>query len=277
MRLTKHHGLGNDFLVLLDAPGAELVTAELARSVCDRRHGVGADGLLWATAGADGADATMQLFNADGSRAEMSGNGIACLAQAVVLAGWAPLERVVVRTDAGIRVVAGAAGADARSHRMRVDMGAASVGDPRPEWLDDVISAALGVHMGNPHLVLRAAGTSACSGAKVQLAERGRIINEQVPGGVNVEVVTVGPGPDELTMEVYERGVGITEACGTGACAAAVAAAAWGLTGKRVTVHMAGGASEVALGSVVHLGTIAVHVADIDFHGGGAAGDTRWP
>ncbi len=268
MRLSKHHGLGNDFLVLLDAAGTAGVTPALARALCHRRRGIGADGLLWATAGTGGTDVTMQLRNADGSGAEMSGNGIACLAQAVVLAGWAPLERVVVGTDAGIRVVAGGPGPGPRSHRMRVDMGAAVIGAPRPDCVDGDIRAALEVHMGNPHLVLLGAGP----GAGADLAERGRMIDERAPGGINVEVVTAGPGPGELAMAVYERGVGITAACGTGACAAASAASAWGLTGPAVTVHSAGGSSSVTLGAVVQLGTIAVHVADVEV-GDDPAGD----
>ena len=80
MRLTKHHGLGNDFLVLLDLDGVRPVSAADAVALCDRRHGIGADGLIRATAGTDGADVTMRLLNADGSAAEMSGNGIRCLA-----------------------------------------------------------------------------------------------------------------------------------------------------------------------------------------------------
>ena len=83
MRLTKHHGLGNDFLVLLDLEGTQPVTPELAVALCDRRTGVGADGLIRVTAGQGEADVAMLLLNADGSEAEMSGNGIRCLAQAV--------------------------------------------------------------------------------------------------------------------------------------------------------------------------------------------------
>ena len=87
MRLTKHHGLGNDFLVLLDLDGIHPVSAERAVALCDRRTGLGADGVLRVTAGTAGADVTMELLNADGSRAEMSGNGIRCLTQAVLQAG----------------------------------------------------------------------------------------------------------------------------------------------------------------------------------------------
>ena len=106
--LTKHHGLGNDFLVLLDVDGGHrgLDLARLAERVCDRRLGVGADGLLVATAGHEGADVTMVLHNADGGRAEMSGNGIRCFAQAVWDAGVATTgHELRVATDAGTRIV----------------------------------------------------------------------------------------------------------------------------------------------------------------------------
>ena len=102
MQLTKHHGLGNDFLVLIDLDAIESVTPALARAVCDRHRGIGADGLLHATAGrAEDGDVTMTLYNADGGRAEMSGNGVSCLAQAVVRAGVTSGPTVVVHTDAG--------------------------------------------------------------------------------------------------------------------------------------------------------------------------------
>ena len=91
MRLTKHHGLGNDFLVLLDLDDSHPVSPEMAVALCDRRTGLGADGLLRATPGTRGADVTMELFNADGSVAEMSGNGVRCLAQAVFQSG--PLKQ----------------------------------------------------------------------------------------------------------------------------------------------------------------------------------------
>src|SRR3546814_17972134 len=108
MRLTKHHGLGNDFLVLLDLDGIRPVSPQDAVALCDRRRGIGADGLMRVTAGtdgADGADVTMRLLNADGSVAEMSGNAIRCLAQAVFQAGLATPPLLRVATDAGLRTV----------------------------------------------------------------------------------------------------------------------------------------------------------------------------
>src|SRR5690606_40267631 len=109
MRLTKHHGLGNDFLVLLDAGDVRPPTPDEVRALCDRRRGIGADGLIRATrpgeSDAPGVVAIMQLTNADGSPAEMSGNGNHCLAQALGMAGWAPGRRLPIGTAAGRRTV----------------------------------------------------------------------------------------------------------------------------------------------------------------------------
>ena len=125
LQLSKHHGLGNDFLVLLDQAG----DAALARRLCDRRTGVGADGLIIGVGGGpDRADLTMVLYNADGSRAEMSGNGIRCLAQA--WAGPAPAGAAELRiaTDAGLRTVIVEATEDAEVVTAHVDMGKALPG-----------------------------------------------------------------------------------------------------------------------------------------------------
>ena len=126
MRLTKHHGLGNDYLLLLDDDASHPLDADVARAVCDRRTGVGADGLIRATpldVVADDAVAAMDLRNADGSRAETSGNGIRCLAQALIVAGWADGPAIPIRTDAGRRVVTLHDRADTRTQTLSVEMG----------------------------------------------------------------------------------------------------------------------------------------------------------
>lgn len=259
MRLTKHQGLGNDFLVLIDLEGSAGALPDLARAACDRHRGVGADGLLRVTK-ADAADVTMALYNADGGRAEMSGNGIACLAQAVVLAGLAGPDRVEVATDAGGRSVEVTASDSPRRHRMRVDMGPATIDEPAAAWVEADVVAALAVDIGNPHLVLRVDEP-----AKFPIQDVGRRICEATPGGANVEAIA--PAADGgLSMVVYERGVGLTEACGTGACAAAAAAVRWGLSGNRVTVTMPGGATDVEVGPTVYMTTPVVHVATVEFH-----------
>jgi len=262
MQLTKHHGLGNDFLVLIDLDAAESVTPTLARAVCDRHTGVGADGLLHVTGGrASEHDVTMALYNADGGRAEMSGNGISCLAQAVVRAGIVNGPNVVVQTDAGLRTVTLEPTGHAQSDRATVDMGPAKVGDDETEWLDDHVLRAARVDVGNPHLVLHAPRLD----ADIDLVARGLSINELVPDGINVELVAPGPGDGELTMRVYERGVGLTEACGTGACAVAAAAQRWGLAEKRVTVRQPGGPADIVLGDTIEMTVPVVFVATIEY------------
>ncbi|MEY2447281.1 MAG: diaminopimelate epimerase [Acidimicrobiaceae bacterium] len=256
MQLTKHHGLGNDFLVLIDLDGTETVTPALARAVCDRHTGIGADGLLHVTNGL-----TMRLYNADGGRAEMSGNGISCLAQAVVRAGVVAGPTVVVNTDAGARTVTLEPTDDPRTHRATVDMGEAKVGDDETEWLDDQVVRAARVDIGNPHLVLHAPRLD----AGIDLVARGLTINELVPEGINVELVAPGPADGELTMRVYERGVGLTEACGTGACAVAAAAHQWGLAGERVIVRQPGGPADIVMGDTIRMTVPVVHIATIEY------------
>ncbi len=238
--LTKHHGLGNDFLVALDPPDA-FDAADLAARLCDRTSGIGADGLIAATAGPDGG-VRMVLHNADGSRAEMSGNGIRCLAQAVARRRGS-LDQVSVLTDAGHREVALQPTSDPETVLATVDMGAVSTIAAPPGW--DVLGvnpdrpvAHLG--LGNPHAVVGVDDV-----ASVDLLALG----SQVPD-VNLEVVEPGPEPHAVTMRVHERGAGITAACGTGACAAAWAAAEWGFVPQgtqELVVHMDGGSAKVAL------------------------------
>ncbi len=228
LSLTKHHGLGNDFLVLLGDQGVdEAELPALARSLCDRHRGIGADGLLTAVPSTE-AVARMLLHNADGGRAEMSGNGIRCLGQALVDAGWAEVGGFCVHTDAGERWLEVTSEERPGCRSVRVGMGPARVvrlGEGEAE-----------VDVGNPHLVLL---TDDPDG--VDLAALGTDHPD-----LNVEVVRVD---DRLraTMRVHERGAGVTEACGTGSCAAVAATAAWGLTGSRVTVHNPGGDVHVEL------------------------------
>jgi diaminopimelate epimerase len=260
MQLTKHHGLGNDFLVLLDLDG--MVTAnlgDLAGAACHRHRGIGADGLVHVTAGVDGSDVTMALYNADGGRAEMSGNGIGCLTQAVVMAGAAGPDRVDVATDAGRRVVEVQATPNPGEHRMRIELGPATVGPDLREWVEGDVVRAVAVDMGNPHVVLHVPEP-----AKFPIEEVGRRICDLTPGGVNVEAIGLA-ADGALTMVVFERGVGVTDACGTGAGASAAAAAAWGLVSDRVPVAMPGGTATIDVGPVTLMTTPIVHVATIEF------------
>jgi diaminopimelate epimerase len=259
VRLTKHHGLGNDFLVVAtsEVPG-DAAPAELARRLCDRRRGIGADGLLFLGPGTEGADARMVLHNADGSRAEMSGNGIRCLAQAVVRARGLTAADLVIETDAGPRRVAVQPGPDASTILASVSMGPVRSGRPPARWHE--VPPAPGrpvahLDLGNPHTVVAVDDVS-----EVDLVAVGRVLAD-----VNLEVVAAGPEPDAVTMRVHERGAGITEACGTGACAAAAAAAAWGFVSaeREILVHMPGGDAKVQLGEEVVLTGPATFIADV--------------
>lgn len=268
-RLTKHHGLGNDFLVYdLDQGEPALGWPELARRWCDRRTGIGADGLL--TLGRDAGDdvrLTMVLHNADGSRAEMSGNGIRCLVQAAYLAqGHHGPFGYDVTTDAGVKRVEVVREAAPDTLWVSVEMGQVADGSEPAGW------AELGAHpdrpvwhldLGNPHSVI-----AVDSVAEVPLEQLGPIV-----AGTNLEVVEPGPERHGVTMRVHERGAGITQACGTGATATAWAAHRWGLATPsadgEITVHMPGGDATVRLtgdddrrailsGDAVYVGTVTV-------------------
>lgn len=262
MRLTKHHGLGNDFLVLLDLAGHHPVGPADAVALCDRRTGIGADGLIRVSAGVGEADVTMLLLNADGSEAEMSGNGIRCLAQAVLQAQVVEGPVVRVATGAGLRTVTEISRVHERTQRFSVDMGQAKVGTDEPEWVDGPVLRATRVDVGNPHVVLHW-GEPSLPHLEV-LVEIGSRIDALTPGGANVELVRPGADAGHLEMAVFERGVGPTLACGTGACAAAAAAHHWELAGPTSTVHMPGGAVAIALGDPVLLTGDATSVATVD-------------
>jgi diaminopimelate epimerase len=241
LTFTKHHGLGNDFLVVFH-PHVDDLPA-LARRVCDRRRGMGADGLLVGES-ADGYAAAMVLYNADGSRAEMSGNGIRCFAQALA-ARRGDLVPQRILTDSGERCVALAATDDPSTIDASVDMGAIDAIEAPTGW--DELGChpdrpVLHVSLGNPHSVVGVEDVSV-----IDLLALGLKVPQ-----VNLEVVAPGDHQDEIRMRVHERGAGITEACGTGACAAAYAAARWGLATPRdgkLVVEMDGGSATVTLDS----------------------------
>jgi len=239
LRLTKHHGLGNDFLVVFHPDVPVDALPGLARRLCDRRTGLGADGLLVGESDPQ-LSARMVLYNADGSRAEMSGNGIRCFAQALALRRG-DLGPFVIRTDAGARAVEMVETADPLTVATTVEMGDVTDLDAPSGW--DTLGTDPGrpvahLSLGNPHSVVPVDDLMA-----VDLGGLGA----KVPH-VNLEIITPGPDADTITMRVHERGAGVTMACGTGACAAAFAARRWGLAepsdGKLVVV-MDGGRATV--------------------------------
>jgi diaminopimelate epimerase len=251
MRVSKFDAWGNDFLVLdvaqLRSAGLDEVAVawpEVSRAWCNRASGVGADGLLLLER-IDDVNARMRLYNSDGSTAEMSGNGARCFAHALFRSDAARGERVYrLHTDAGMREVT-VGEQDSNSVVATVDMGEVSTIDAPANW------AAIGAHpdrpvvhvsVGNPHTVVGVDDVDS-----VDIGQLGR----QVPQ-VNLEIIAPGPGRNAITMRVHERGAGITQACGTGACASAWAALRWGLVSSstervEVTVHMLGGDAVVTL------------------------------
>ena len=253
--LSKHEGAGNDFLVLVDpAP----VTVALVRALCDRRRGVGADGLIVVAPGT-GADLSMVLFNADGSPAEMSGNGIRCLVQAAVAAGLAAPGRVTVSTAAGLRSVDYEDRASDGRGWASVDMGTVTLGPEEEPPLTG--TRARRASAGNPHLVV--VGDPGLDLDALDLTALAAHVAPGFEDGVNVEVVRPGIGPGTLELRVFERGAGETLACGTGSCAAAAVARAYGLVGDEVAVQNPGGTLHVRLGDPVVLGGPVRHVADV--------------
>jgi diaminopimelate epimerase len=273
--LTKHHGLGNDFLVAIDPPRP--LEATDARSWCNRREGIGADGLIMATPLDDPRHWRMVLWNSDGGRAEISGNGIRCLAQA--LADHLGHDRAVdlsllIETDAGSRQVVVQArtavgglsnGADASTDRVRAAMGQVGEGPVASLRLGDLgldVVDQVGVDLGNPHLVVFVDSLEG-----IDVATVGPAVEADYPAGVNVHFVRP---LDERRIEmlIWERGAGATQACGSGACAAAVAAFRAGLVGVHVDVVMPGGSAQVEVaGDEVTLTGPAVRVAGVTVGG----------
>jgi len=244
---TKLHGTCNDF-VLFDQRETKFVANALtARFVCDRRRGVGADGLLIALP-SDGADVRMRILNADGSEAQMCGNGIRCVAAYLSESG-APSD-LRIETLAG--VVLTHAQRDGDHYRVRVRLEAPRIEQwsGRPE--------ALFVHAGNPHVVLFAALPD-----EVDLESVGPEVSAGIAGGANVHVVT-RTGAQQLTVRHWERGVGSTAACGTGAVAAAAAAITRGDVHSPVELSVPGGRLSVEWdgGGYVWLTGAAVRVFD---------------
>lgn len=267
LSLSKLHGLENDFLVIdVEQVLPELSWPEASRLWCDRRRGIGADGLL--LLGWDGDrrttnQLTMVLYNADGSQAEISGNGIRCLVhEAFRRQGRTGEVTYSVATAAGQRLVDVTPSGPGIIHASVV-MGEVTPLPEPAQWSGlgaNPDRPVVHVSLGNPHTVVGVDDV-----ALVDLQTLGATLSE-----VNLEIVEPGPEPHAITMRVHERGVGITKACGSGACAAAWAAVQWGLVPssiQRVTVHMEGGDAQVQIGqptpTSVTLHGPSVHIAEV--------------
>jgi diaminopimelate epimerase len=237
LRFVKYQAIGNDFIVV-DGP---LMTSARAVRLCDRKRGIGADGVLTVSRPRfPGATASMHIFNADGSIARMCGNGIRCVARHLADAGNLSGE-LTIDTDAGPRTCTVHRGADGQVDAISVEMGPARLGESERFTVGEEKLTALRVNLGNPHAVLFDEPTRERAG------EIGPAIERQVPGGVNVGFARPVPGGIELV--VWERGCGLTEACGTGACAAAVASVHSGTSPAEtpLEVRLPGGALTITV------------------------------
>jgi diaminopimelate epimerase len=207
----------------------------------------------------------MKLFNSDGSVAEMSGNGIRVFGQAVLRDLGAPHGHLDVSTDGGPRRLDITPTDDPDLVEVRVDMDSAKPGpDPATGWAATGVEPLdqVGVDMGNPHLVVLVDDPGG-----VDLAAVGPIIETEYPSGANIEFIRVAE-PNVLDLVVWERGAGITQACGTGACAAAHAAHGWGLVASTVEVRMPGGSVTIELGDPIYKTGPAAYVATVELAGG---------
>ena len=275
LRLHKLHGLGNDFLVaLVDAPPTDADAARTAAALCHRRLGIGADGLIYAVVDSPNAGtgraATMRMWNSDGSKAEVSGNGLRCLSHAIAFSlGTVELD-IVVYTVAGPHRCSIRPTETPGTVTGTTEMVSPGPG-PQPDRLSHspvaALSGVLGpdaierwdtLNVGNPHVVLAVADP-----AEVPLYPAGPAVEAVFSGGINVHFGAV-TGPDELTLGVWERGAGATAACGTGAVAAAAAFHRWGEVGQNVTVRMAGGDARVDLSEPVTLTGESTYIATVD-------------
>ncbi len=251
VNFDKMHGTMNDFVVFHDPDGRVTLSPEMVRSICNRRTGVGADGVIAVRPSAT-ADFFMDYVNADGSLAEMCGNGIRCLAKFVHDNGLTEKQTIPVETRAGIKTVELSLGPDRTVEKVRVNMGA-PIFDPKmipvnlhtdgSPILDHPVEAegrlflASMVSMGNPHAVIILEESPDTFPGKFGASlERHPLF----PQRTNVEFVRV-VDRTRLEMRVWERGSGETLACGTGACAAAVVARLKGLVEERCVVGLSGG------------------------------------
>lgn len=266
MRLTKHHGLGNDFLVALEETNGPLEGGpELARQLCDRHRGIGADGFLLGAHPDDeqrenGIDVVMNLWNADGSRAEMSGNGIRCLAQAFAIARRERKATYQVLTDGGLRIVHVDDDPETGLGMVTVGMGVVQAGPA----VSDAVQQRIGdrrfatIDVGNPHLIIEADLN------QIDLDVDGPWFESQFADGINIEFIA-RKADDAVDLIVWERGAGRTQACGTGATAAAVVSQSWSLVnGELITVAMPGGSAQVRIGDEPQLIGPTQFVASIE-------------
>ncbi len=240
MRFVKVHGAGNDFVLLPDLDDTLQLHPAFVERVCARHLGVGADGVIRVARPRDGVDADvfMDYRNADGSVAEMCGNGVRCVAKYVADRNSRLGDVIRVDTYDGVKAVEVWRGDDGKVQRARVDMGPPVVG--KVDWPLDVDGEAVNVttlSMGNPHAVVVVDDVDDYDLPPLGVALQG---NAAFPEGTNLEIITT-VGWDRVRGRLWERGVGETLASGTGASAMGAAAHLLGLTARATTVALPGG------------------------------------
>ncbi|MHC5064951.1 MAG: diaminopimelate epimerase [Planctomycetota bacterium] len=238
---VKMHGAGNDY-VFIDAITQNIPTDVVSRLACqlsDRHKGVGSDGLIL-LASSKAADIAMKMWNADGSRGAMCGNGLRCLAKLAYDLGHVKTRQMLVETDSGNRSVRLLPASEGPVCAARVDMGRVRA-TAEPEAIE-INGRSFDFHpgdAGNPHAVIFL--ESGLSDFAIDEIGKAFQAHDRFPDGVNVEFVEIS-GPDRLDQRTYERGSGETQACGSGATVAALAAMASGrLPGPSVEVRLLGG------------------------------------
>lgn len=240
---VKASACGNDFLII-EAKDAARDLAELTRRLCDRHHGVGADGVEWLFHATD-ADVEARLINADGSHAEISGNGTRCVA--AYLAGSSSKIEYVIRTGAGLKTCR-LISRKLPVFEFETDMGSPTVSDLLTVCLSYGEVAGIPVSMGNPHFVMFVEEFDRDWQVRAAAIESHR----DFPNRTNVELVRV-LSPHDIEIRLYERGVGETLSSGTGSSAAAVASMASGKTTSPVRVVAPGGPQTVSWDGTVLL------------------------
>jgi len=275
VRITKMHGAGNDY-VYVDCRERDVADPpRLARAVSRRHHGIGADGLILIRPGIGDTDCRMEMYNADGSRAEMCGNGVRCVGKFVYDRGVrkSPMR---IATDCGVKTLDFTLDASGRVAAATVDMGVPVLDGPRIPVASEgrVVDQPLDVggttwritcvSMGNPHCVVFVPEVTS-----LELDRLGPKFEHHryFPERVNTEFVAVR-SRRALDFRVWERGSGETMACGTGACAAVVAAALTGRSDRHALVHLRGGDLAIDWRPDDHVymtgGAAEVFTADVD-------------
>ena len=253
IEFTKYHGLGNDFILIDNRHQSEpILTLQQAEELCDRHFGIGGDGVIFALPGQNGTDYTMRIYNSDGSEAEMCGNGIRCLAKFI-----ADLEGVNAKTQYRIDTLAGVMTPELLADgQVKVDMGIprllaaeipTTLESPDRKVVEFPLEVAgqswlvTCVSMGNPHCITFVEDVSA-----IALETIGPLFEHHAvfPQRTNTEFIQI-IRRDYVKMRVWERGAGVTLACGTGACASVVAGVLAGKCDRIAAVELPGGILQI--------------------------------